>query len=153
MSNQPNRNDRPINKGRKPRGEYAVLDQNIRGHDVKNEDSEVNNVVPTGNLSEDEHRLLLRYQDMLEGVRTIEDRLDIELPVKERILEKINFLVHSSKSIEGFGIEKIATKELREDSRVTHQQAGRDSRSAVDRIKEQVGGDTQFADPVDEEAW
>lgn len=152
--------DSALEQGAKPRGEYEVLDQNIRGHTVQNDESEVNNIIPTGNLTTEEHRLLLRYQDLLEGIRRLEEKMNIELDIKDRVVEKINFLVHSSKSIDGFGIEKIATKEIREESRVTHRRGDQGGQSMRDQVQEYLGGggqapasDAKFMDDPDMDAW
>lgn len=126
---------------RRPRGEYEVLSSMVRGQDVKNDSTENNNIISTGNLSDEEFHLLQKYEDMLEGIRMIQKRLGVDLDAEQRILDKMNFLVHSSKSIGGFGMEKVATKEIREENRMTRKdERMEDSGGLRQMVEENLGG-------------
>lgn len=126
---------------RRPRGEYEVLSSMVRGQDVDQDKTENNNIISTGNLSDDEYYLLQKYADQLEGIRMIQQRLGIELEAEQRTIDKMNFLVHSSKSIGGFGMEKVATKEIREENRMTRKDVrGENGGGLRDEVKQALNG-------------
>lgn len=126
---------------RRPRGEYEVLSSMVRGQDVDQDKTENNNIISTGNLSDDEYFLLQKYADQLEGIRMIQDRLGINLDAEQRTIDKMNFLVHSSKSIGGFGMEKVATKEIREENRMTREvDRGKEGGGLTDEVKQALNG-------------
>jgi len=143
---------------RRPRGEYEVLSSMVRGQDVDQNETENNNIISTGNLSDKEYYLLQKYADQLEGIRMIQDRLGIDLDAEQRTIDKMNFLVHSSKSIGGFGMEKVATKEIREENRMTREELRGDEGGGLkDEVKQALngagggGGSTRMMDGRQEE--
>lgn len=146
MTAQQQRRERPLNTDSNPRSESAVLYRSLSGEAADFEEGEINNIIPTGNTGLTEHQLLLQYQDLLERARTLREWLGIdeEWDVEKRILEKMNFLVHASKSKDGYGLELIVTRKSHSNQNVNEQiRQAAESKGAWDKIKEEISGGQQ----------
>lgn len=96
--------------GRQPQNETETLFRMLV-EEKKNKDTPVNEILPTGNLSNEEINFIRRLQNMYEQLVQIKKWLGLKkLPYMEELVEEINFFVESSKSLNGFAATLMITQ-------------------------------------------
>lgn len=101
------------------RDSHELKEKAIFGDKTSAISDEMNPANASGFLDETELKLIRRYQSMLSHLRYIENSLGIDLNrMKDFILEKMNFLTHSSKSKDGAGVKAAISEIMIQDQNV-----------------------------------
>lgn len=135
---------------RAPAEDEVELDEKLVMGDPDDNSDEINTVIPTGFCSREEVDLMREQQRLLGTIRYIEERVNKELPddteldlsgVKQDVIQSMNFVAHSSKSLEGSAVKAAKTQRFiqREDLFQRQEDATKDE-SVLDKISDMAAG-------------
>ncbi|MDY6774391.1 MAG: hypothetical protein SVS85_04275 [Candidatus Nanohaloarchaea archaeon] len=135
---------------RAPAEDEVELDEKLVMGDADDNTDEINTVIPTGFCSEEEVELMREQQRLLGTVRYIEERVNKELAdgegiklkdVKNDIIQSMNFIAHSSKSLGGSAFKATKTQRvLQREDLFQRQEDDTSEESVFSKIKEMAKG-------------
>lgn len=127
-----------------PQGNTEVLAEMLTGRKTRT-DKPVNDIIPTGNLTDEEVKLIRRNQELYSRLEQLKNWLGLKkVPIQERIMEELNFIVESSKSFNGFAGKLLVTKNINQDQNLS--QRFEDEEDGNSNIMEKIAEMSQNAD-------
>jgi len=97
-----------------PQNDIEVLQKMLTGRKTRTE-KPVNDIIPTGNIAEEELQLIRRNQEIYSRLDQLKQWLGLEeVPFQKQLVNELNFIIESSKSLGGFAAKMLITRNLKQ---------------------------------------